>query len=99
MLNIEKKTNASELTVALTGRLDTTTAPELEQELKAAMDGVTTLVIDMEKLEYISSAGLRVLLSAQKVMDKRGDMKVKNVNETIMEIFEVTGFSDILTIE
>ena len=99
MLNIEKTTNGTELTVALNGRLDTTTAPELEATLKASLDGVTALNIDMETLEYISSAGLRVLLSAQKIMDKQGEMKVNHVNETIMEIFEVTGFSDILTIE
>ena len=99
MLNIEKKTNGTELTVALTGRLDTTTAPELEKELKENLDGVTALVIDMAALEYISSAGLRVLLSAQKIMSKQGEMKVIHVSETIMEIFEVTGFSDILTIE
>ena len=99
MLNITKNTNASELTVSLTGRLDTTTAPELEKELKASLDGVTTLVIDMTALEYISSAGLRVLLSAQKTMNKQGEMKVVHVGETIMEIFEVTGFSDILSIE
>ena len=99
MLNIEKKENASELTVALTGRLDTTTAPELETELKASLDGVTALTIDMTGLDYISSAGLRVLLSAQKVMNRQGEMKVLHVNETILEIFEVTGFSDILTIE
>jgi len=99
MLNITKNTNASELTVSLTGRLDTTTAPELEKELKASLDGVTTLVIDMTALDYISSAGLRVLLSAQKAMNKQGEMKVVHVNETIMEIFEVTGFSDILTIK
>ena len=99
MLNIEKKTNGNELTVALTGRLDTTTAPELEKELKRSLDGVTVLTIDMTALEYISSAGLRVLLSAQKIMTKQGNMKVTHVNETIMEIFEVTGFSDILTIE
>ena len=99
MLNIEKKTNGTELTVALTGRLDTTTAPDLEKELKENLDGVTALVIDMAALEYISSAGLRVLLSAQKIMGKQGEMKVTHVGETIMEIFEVTGFSDILTIE
>lgn len=99
MLNITKNTNASELTVSLTGRLDTTTAPELEKELKASLDGVTTLVIDMTALDYISSAGLRVLLSAQKTMNKQGEMKVVHVGETIMEIFEVTGFSDILIIE
>ena len=99
MLNITKNINETELTVALTGRLDTTTAPELEKELKASLDGVTTLVIDMTALDYISSAGLRVLLSAQKIMNKQGEMKVVHVGETIMEIFEVTGFSDILTIE
>ena len=98
MLNIEKKTDASALTLALTGRLDTTTAPELEQVLKAALDDVSALTFDMEGLEYISSAGLRVLLSAQKVMNRKGEMKVIHVCETIMEIFEVTGFSDILTI-
>ena len=99
MLSIGKKTNGSELTIALTGRLDTTTAPELERELKASIDGVGVLVIDMAALEYISSAGLRVLLSAQKIMNKQGEMKVTHVSETIMEIFEVTGFSDILSIE
>ena len=99
MLNIEKKTNGTELTVVLKGRLDTTTAPELEKELKASLDGMTALIIDMAALDYISSAGLRVLLSAQKTMNKQGEMKVVHVNETIMEIFEVTGFSDILTIE
>ena len=99
MLNIEKNTDETGLTFALTGRLDTTTAPELEKELKASLDGVTTLVIDMTALDYISSAGLRVLLSAQKTMNKQGEMKVVHVGETIMEIFEVTGFSDILTIE
>ncbi len=99
MLNIEKNTNETELTIALTGRLDTTTAPELEKELKASLDGVTALIIDMTALDYISSAGLRVLLSAQKTMNKQGEMKVVHVGETIMEIFEVTGFSDVLTIE
>ena len=99
MLNIEKSTRETELTVTLAGRLDTTTAPELEKELKASIDGVTVLVIDMAALEYISSAGLRVLLSAQKSMNKQGEMKKRHVNETIMEIFEVTGFTDILMIE
>ena len=98
MLSIEKKTNGTELTVALIGRLDTTTAPEFEKELKESIDGLTVLIIDMAALEYISSAGLRVLLSAQKIMGKQGEMKVTQVSETIMEIFEVTGFSDILTI-
>lgn len=99
MLNIEKTTNESELTVVLSGRLDTTTAPDLEKELKESLDGVTALTIDMTALEYISSAGLRVLLSTQKIMNRQGKMKVTHVNETIQEIFEVTGFSDILTIE
>ena len=99
MLNIEKKSNGTELTVALTGRLDTTTAPELESALKASVDGVTALVFDMEALEYISSAGLRVLLSAQKLMNRQGEMKVIHANESVTEIFEVTGFSDILNIE
>ena len=98
-MTITKTLNGTELTVALEGRLDTVTAPELETELKASLEGVTVLVIDFAELEYISSAGLRVLLSAQKVMNKQGEMKVTNVNETVMEIFEVTGFSDILTIE
>lgn len=99
MLNIEKKIDASELTITLAGRLDTTTAPELEKELNAALDGITALTFDMAALEYISSAGLRVLLSAQKIMNRQGKMKVLHVNETILEIFEVTGFTDILTIE
>ena len=99
MLNIEKKKEGSKLELVLAGRLDTTTAPELEKELKASLDGVDELVFDMASLEYISSAGLRVLLSVQKIMNKQGTMKVLHVNETIMEIFEVTGFSDILVIE
>ena len=99
MLNIEKKKEGSKLELVLAGRLDTTTAPELEKELKASLDGVDELVFDMASLEYISSAGLRVLLSAQKIMNQQGTMKVLHVNETIMEIFEVTGFSDILAIE
>lgn len=99
MLNIEKKKNASNLSIALTGRLDTNTSPNLEKELKAELDGVTALDFDFSALEYISSAGLRVLLSAQKIMNKQGHMSIRNVNEDIMEIFEVTGFSDILDIE
>ena len=99
MLNIEKTANESALSLVLAGRLDTTTAPELEKSIKESIDGVNALTIDMEKLEYISSAGLRVLLSAQKIMNKQGEMKVVHVSETIMEIFEVTGFSEILTIE
>ena len=99
MLNITKKAENTALAIGLEGRLDTTTAPQLEGELKGSLDGVTELTLDMEKLEYISSAGLRVLLSAQKTMNKQGEMKVVHVGDTIMEIFEVTGFSDILTIE
>ena len=98
-MNINKTQNAAAMIIALEGRLDTTTASQLEAEVKAIPDGVTELVFDMEKLDYISSAGLRVLLSAQKMMMKRGGMKVIHVNETVMEIFEVTGFSDILDIE
>ena len=99
MLNINKKIKNNEADFALEGRLDTVTAPELEQEMKASLDGVTELRLDFEKLEYISSAGLRVLLSAQKQMNQQGTMTLYHVNQTIMEIFEVTGFSDILTIE
>ena len=98
-MTIEKTANAKELTLAVSGRLDTTTAPQLEAELKVSIGGVALLVLDFAGLEYLSSAGLRVLLSAQKVMNKQGSMVVRNVNETIQEIFEVTGFCDILTIE
>lgn len=99
MLNIEKKLEGKDLNVALIGRLDTVTAPELESELSSSLDSVENLVLDMEKLEYISSAGLRVLLTAQKTMNQKGTMKLINVSETVMEIFDVTGFVDILTIE
>ena len=96
---IEKNLNGTELTVAITGRLDTTTAPQLEAEFKQSITGVEKLVLDFATLEYLSSAGLRVLLAAQKVMNKQGEMIIKNVNDTITEIFEVTGFIDILTVE
>ena len=99
MLNINKTIENGKAVFTLGGRLDTVTAPELEKELKSSLNGVSELVLDFAGLEYISSAGLRVLLSAQKAMNKQGGMKLKNVNETILEIFEVTGFSDILTIE
>ena len=99
MLNINKDTEGSKLIIALEGRLDTITAPDLERELKNSLDGISELVLDIGKLEYISSAGLRVLLSAQKVMNKQGSMVVKNACDEVMEIFEVTGFADILTIE
>ena len=98
-MTITKTQNGSELTVVVAGRLDTMTAPELEKELNESLKGVTALTFDLIKLDYVSSAGLRVLLSAQKKMNKQGEMKLIHVNETIMEIFEVTGFSDILTIE
>lgn len=97
-MKIDKKLEGEKLTISISGRLDTTTAPELEEELKASLDGVTELVIDFSETEYISSAGLRVLLSAQKTMNKQGSMTVTGVNAVIMEIFEVTGFTDILTI-
>ena len=98
-MTIQKTLNGSTLSVALEGRLDTTTAPQLEAELKASLDGITELDLDFEKLEYLSSAGLRVLLAAQKTMNKQGTMVIHHVNETIREVFEVTGFIDILTIE
>lgn len=98
-MKIEKKQDGAELTIALEGRLDTMTAPQLDQELQGNLGGITKLTFDLAQLEYVSSAGLRVLLSAQKVMNKQGKMIVKNVNEQIMEVFEVTGFTDILTIE
>ena len=96
---IEKTLNGTELTVTISGRLDTTTAPQLEAEFKQSIAGVEKLVLDFAALEYLSSAGLRVLLAAQKVMNKQGEMVIRNVNDTINEIFEVTGFIDILTIE
>ncbi len=98
-MNIEKKLEGTVLTVALDGRLDTVTSPQLEGELRTSIDGVTELVFDLSALDYVSSAGLRVLLSAQKVMNKQGKMVIRSVKPEIMEIFEVTGFVDILNIE
>ena len=98
-MTIEKIVNVNELTIVLNGRLDTTTAPKLETELKQNISGVEKLVLDFAGLEYLSSAGLRVLLAAQKVMNRQGSMVVKNVNEVIMEIFEITGFVDVLNIQ
>ena len=98
-MNINSNLNGSTLTVGLEGRLDTTTAPELEKVLKEGMDGANALVMDFSRLDYISSAGLRVLLSAHKAMAGKGGMKVTHVNEIVGEVFEVTGFADILTIE
>ena len=99
MLNINKKIENGKAVFTLEGRLDTVTSSELEKELKASLDGVTELTLDFEKLDYISSAGLRVLLGAQKQMNKQGSMKIVHVGEIIIEVFEVTGFTDILTIE
>jgi anti-sigma B factor antagonist len=97
-MTISKNLEGTKLEILLEGRLDTTTSPSLEEELKQSVDGITELVFDFAKLEYISSAGLRILLAAQKVMNKQGSMVIKNVNEVIAEVFEVTGFCDILTI-
>ena len=97
-MTIEKKTNGTALEIALEGRLDTMTAPELEAELNGSLSGADSLTLDFSKLEYISSAGLRVLLSAHKVMSAKGGMKITHVNEIVQEVFEVTGFADILTI-
>ena len=98
-MTITKKANGNDLVIALEGRLDTMTAPELEAELNKSMGDAETLTLDFSKLDYISSAGLRVLLSAHKVMLRKGGMKVTNVNEIVQEVFEVTGFADLLNIE
>ena len=97
-MDIIKNVNGNALNIALVGRLDTITAPDLDKELKDSLSGIETLAFDFSQLEYISSAGLRVLLSAQKVMNKQGSMTLSNVNDSILEVFEMTGFSDILTI-
>lgn len=98
-MTIIKKTEGSALTITLEGRLDTSTAPELEAELGASLDGVTDLTLDLEQLLYLSSAGLRVILGAQKRMNKQGTMTVVHVADAIMEVFEITGFVDILNIQ
>lgn len=98
-MTITTQRDGAKLDIALEGRLDTATAPELEAELKKTLGGVEELTLDLTKLEYISSAGLRVLLYAQKTMNRLGKMTVRGVNETVGEVFEITGFSDILTIE
>ena len=97
-MTITKKQAGTALTIALEGRLDTNTAPQLDAELKSSLGGVTELTLDFEKLVYLSSAGLRTVLFAQKQMNRQGSMKVCHVNETIMEVFKLTGFSNILTI-
>ncbi|MBQ6971337.1 MAG: STAS domain-containing protein [Synergistaceae bacterium] len=98
-MELTKEAKGSALTISLDGRLDTTTAPQLEAEITGKLDGVTDLTIDMSKLVYVSSAGLRVLLKAQKLMNKQGKMTVRNANQEIKEIFEVTGFDELLNIE
>ena len=98
-MTIKKNLSGSALTIAVEGRLDTVTAPDLEKELKGSLAGVDELTMDFANLEYISSAGLRVLLSAHKIMSQKDGMKLINVNDLVMEVFEVTGFSDILDIE
>lgn len=98
-MKIEKSVKDGSVCYALEGRLDTTTAPELENELKRDLDSATGLTMDFSKLDYISSAGLRVLLSAHKAMSKKEGMKVTNANEIVREVFDVTGFSDIMDIE
>ena len=98
-MEIRKESRGSELTLKVSGRLDTTTAPQLEAALNAGLSGVRTLVFDLSELAYISSAGLRVLLAAQKTMSKQGSMVVRHATDAVMDIFDVTGFVDILTIE
>ena len=98
-MTIEKTQNGADLTISLAGRLDTMTAPELEAELNQSLSGAETLTMDFSKLDYISSAGLRVLLSAHKIMSGQGGMVVTHVNEVVQEVFDVTGFADILNIE
>ena len=98
-MTITKNQVEDKLTVEIEGRLDTTTSPQLEAELRTSVNGIAVLTFDLTKLKYISSAGLRVLLAAQKVMNRQGKMKIVNVKPEIMEIFDVTGFVDILDIE
>lgn len=98
-MNINKSANGTELTMAIVGRLDTVTAPEFEAEFKASIGGVESLILDLAELEYTSSAGLRVILMAQKIMNKQGKMIVKNVNESVMEVFDITGMADFMTFE
>ena len=98
-MEINKTLDGNKLVIALEGRLYTSTAPDLEAELKASLGDIAELILDFNKLEYISSAGLRVVLSAQKTMSKQGEMKLVGVNDEVMEVFEITGFVDILTIE
>lgn len=98
-MELKKNTQGTALYITIEGRIDTTTAPQLESELRTSVSGITELYLDFAGVEYISSAGLRVLLSAQKVMNRQGKMVISHVNETVMDVFDVTGFVDILTIE
>lgn len=98
-MTINKFCDGERLTVELIGRLDTNTSPILEGELASSIDGVKELILDFKGIDYISSAGLRVLLQAQKIMNKQGSMRLTNVNDSVMEVFEITGFADILTVE
>ena len=98
-MTIEKKINGEELTLVVAGRLDTQTAPDLENEIEASLADVKELIFDVEGLDYVSSAGLRVILKAQKIMNSQGSMKLINVNDSIMEVFDITGFLDILNVE
>ena len=98
-MTIEKTVSGAAATLKIVGRLDTTTAPELEAAIDGCAAGIKALVLDCSELEYVSSAGLRVILKAQKLMNAQGNMKLTHVNETIMEVFDITGFADILTIE
>ena len=98
-MTIDRNVEGTKTQLKIAGRLDTSTAPELETTIDACISGVEELIIDFEGLEYVSSAGLRVILKAQKIMNKQGSMKIINVNDTIMEVFYITGFADVLTIE
>ncbi|MCR5652331.1 MAG: STAS domain-containing protein [Ruminococcus sp.] len=98
-MTITKKKDGTKLTIVPEGRIDSTNSQEFENEAKSELDGVSELVLDFEKINYISSAGLRVLLSLQKIMNKQGSMTLKNVNDTVNDIFEVTGFSEVLNIQ
>ena len=98
-MTIDRNVEGTKTQLKIAGRLDTSTAPELETTIDACISGVEELIIDFEGLEYVSSAGLRVILKTQKVMNKQGSMKIINVNDTIMEVFDITGFADVLTIE
>lgn len=99
MLDIKKVKEGSNMTLTLKGRLDTITAPNLEDEIDESIDDVTDLVMDFQEIEYVSSAGLRVLLTAQQTMDEKGSMVIKNASDSVKDVFEITGFVDILNVE